>query len=111
MLIIILIIILITIATFFYYNKSSQIYLDNNGTTFPYKEVVFAIKRDSHLGNSSAIYANKAKQIITQFKSQLREILNCPNHNIIITSCGSESNNLMLRGTADSYKVPHFLLS
>lgn len=96
---------------FVLYNwKNDPIYLDNNGTTYPYKSVVRAISRNSYLGNPSGIYADRAKKILSDFRQSIKNILHC-NHEIIITSGGSESNNLLLRGFAESNPDCHYILS
>lgn len=92
--------IIVIFSTFY---KRTEVYLDNNGTTFPYKPVVDQVYSDSYLGNPSAIYADKAKQVLEGFRSRLKNILNAPNHQVIVTSCGSESNNLIIRSCIDKY--------
>lgn len=97
-----------------------RIYLDNNGTTFQYKEVSDAIYSAGELGNASGIYANDAKKIINDFKKEIVKLLNMGDLNsqarVIITSGGSESNNLIIRGCIDKWwmekkSVPHVVIS
>jgi len=86
---------------------SRKVYLDNNGTTPPYKSVVETASKSSFLGNPSGIYANEAKKIVEGFRSRVKEILHAPDHKVIVTSSGSESNNLIIRSCVDKYIQEH----
>src|SRR5438067_5195861 len=106
----VLCIILIVIIVFLMsrgYVSDQKVYLDNNGTTQQYKKVIDVIydTSNSGLGNASGIYADEAKNIISQFKLKLLQILSLDENDakIIVTSGGSESNNLIIRGCVDHF--------
>lgn len=83
---------------------ASKIYLDYAATTpvdprvlekmLPYFNQAF--------GNSSSVhaYGQQAEAALEEAREQVAQILNCLPEEIIFTSCGSESDNLALRGAA-----------
>jgi cysteine desulfurase len=84
--------------------KASKIYLDYAATTpvdprvldrmLPYFSQIF--------GNSSSIhaYGQQAEAALENAREQVAQAMNCLPGEIIFTSCGSESDNLALRGAA-----------
>lgn len=80
------------------------IYLDHSATTpvsaaalaamLPYFSEIY--------GNASGIYwqGRRAKEGLENARAQVADVLNAKPHEIIFTSCGSESDNLVLRGAA-----------
>ncbi len=79
-------------------------YFDNSATTkvkeavleemFPYLSLEY--------GNPSSIYGlgRKAKRAIEEARERVAKLLNCKPNEIIFTSCGSESDNMALKGMA-----------
>jgi cysteine desulfurase len=84
--------------------KASNIYLDYAATTpvdprvldrmLPYFGQIF--------GNSSSIHAfgQQAEAALEEAREQVAQAMNCLPGEILFTSCGSESDNLALRGAA-----------
>jgi cysteine desulfurase len=82
----------------------AQIYLDYAATTpvdprvldamLPYFTEIF--------GNPSSVhrFGQKAEAAIESARESVAAVLNCSPNEIIFTSCGSESDNLAIRGTA-----------
>jgi len=72
---------------------------------------------DQSYGNSSSIhqYGQQAESALEKSRQSVAEILGAKNHEIIFTSCGSESDNLALRGVAfarrESHSASHILIS
>lgn len=79
-----------------------EIYLDNSATTKPYKEVIQAFTScmlDCY-GNPSSIHSigEKAKKSLNDYRRIIAHTLKAEEEEIIFTSGGSESNNLLLKG-------------
>lgn len=86
------------------YNLFSMIYLDYSATTPVDRRVVDAMAPyfSDAFGNPSSVH--RAGQVAEAAVDAAREtvalVLNCKPEEIIFTSCGSESDNLALRGAA-----------
>jgi Cysteine sulfinate desulfinase/cysteine desulfurase and related enzymes len=83
-----------------------MIYLDNAATTQIAPEVLDAMLpylRDEY-GNAGATYqlGRRAKDAIENARAQVAQFLNCSPENIIFTSGGSESNNMVFKGLKDT---------
>jgi cysteine desulfurase len=80
------------------------IYLDHAATTAVDPRVVDAMLPywTQHYGNASSIYSlgRDAEHAMDRARQKVAEILNCAPKEIIFTSCGTESDNLALRGVA-----------
>jgi cysteine desulfurase len=80
------------------------IYLDHAATTPVDPRVVQAMLPfwTEQWGNASSIYSlgRQASQALEEARQSVAHILNCPPKEIIFTSCGTESDNLALRGVA-----------
>ena len=79
-----------------------QVYLDHSATT-PVDERVFAAMQpyfSEIYGNPSAIHqwGQATEDAVEESRETIAQILNCQPKEIIFTSCGSESDNLALRG-------------
>lgn len=79
-----------------------NIYLDNAATTRPSKEVIDAVSTsmEEFYGNPSAVYSlgvNSAKKL-DECRETISKTINASKDEIYFTSCGSEGNNLILRG-------------
>ena len=82
------------------------LYLDNAATTKIHKKVLDAmIESLDFYGNSEAKYyevAEKAKLNILESRKSISKLVGCDVENIIFTSGATESNNLIIKGLAES---------
>lgn len=80
------------------------IYLDHAATTAVEPRVVEAMLPywTQQYGNPSSIYGlgRESNRALDQAHQTVAEILNCSPQEVIFTSCGTESDNLALRGVA-----------
>ena len=87
-------------------DRSSEqtIYLDHAATTAVDPRVVEAMLPywTQHYGNASSIYGlgRDAQHAMERARQRVAEILNCAPREIIFTGCGTESDNLAIRGVA-----------
>src|SRR5690349_4823108 len=83
--------------------KTQPIYLDHAATTPTDPRVVEAMLPyfTEVYGNPSSThrFGRKAESAVEQSRAKIAAILNCSPKEIIFTSCGTESDNLALRGT------------
>jgi len=83
---------------------SPMIYMDYAATTPVDKRVLDAMLPyfNDSFGNPSSIhrYGQKAEAAVDAARETVAKVLNCQPEEVIFTSCGSESDNLALRGTA-----------
>jgi cysteine desulfurase len=81
-----------------------EIYLDNSATTRVYPEVAGLMTEMmlNEYGNPSSLHnmGMRAENQIKEAKMRISHILKCQEKEIIFTSCGTESDNLALIGTA-----------
>ncbi len=81
-------------------------YLDNASTT-PLSDYVKEeiIKQLDNYGNPSSVHrkGKKTKEIIKKAKNEVANFISGNADNIIFTSSGSASNNLVIRGLSDKY--------
>jgi cysteine desulfurase len=86
------------------YNFPSMIYLDYSATTPVDARVMNAMAPyfSASFGNPSSVhrYGQQAEAAIDSARETVASVLNCRPDEIIFTSCGSESDNLALRGAA-----------
>jgi len=83
-----------------------QIYLDYAATTPVDPRVLDAMLpyfRES-FGNPSSVhrYGQRAEAVVEESRETVAAVLNCSPDEVIFTSCGSESDNLALRGGAQA---------
>lgn len=80
------------------------VYLDHAATTAVDPRVVEAMLPywTEHYGNASSIYSvgREARKAMEGSRHQVAEVLGCRPKELVFTSCGSESDNLALRGVA-----------
>ncbi|HEY64169.1 MAG TPA: cysteine desulfurase [Caldilineae bacterium] len=80
------------------------IYMDHSATTPVDPRVVEAMLPyfTERFGNASSLHrlGREASQAMDDARQTVAEILSCHPHEIIFTSCGTESDNLALRGVA-----------
>lgn len=83
---------------------AGQIYLDHAATTPVASEVLEAMLPyfSEIYGNSSSMHSfgRAAENALEAAREKAATVLNCAPDEIVFTSCGSESNNLALRGVA-----------
>jgi cysteine desulfurase len=99
--------------------SDTQIYLDYAATTPVDDRVLEAMMPyfNELYGNPSSVhtFGQKAEAALEAARETVAEILNCQTHEIIFTSCGSESDNLALRGAAlaarEKRDANHILIS
>lgn len=81
------------------------IYLDHNATTPIDPGASAAMKNimDEEFGNPSSGYflGTRAKQKVEQAREEMAGLLHCETEEIVFTSGGSESNNMVLKGIVD----------
>jgi len=85
-----------------------MIYMDYNATTPIRTEVVEAMLPFlyGNYGNPSSVHemGKTAKTAVEKARGQVANLLNCHPSEIIFTSGGSESNNMVIKGVAHTYK-------
>ncbi len=88
---------------------NTLIYLDHNATTPVTQEVISAMMPylQDEFGNPSSGYllGTKAKEGLEHARKDVASLLGCQNHEVVFTSGGSESNNMVLKGLID-FKNP-----
>ena len=91
-----------------------SIYLDHNGTTPIASEAVFEMTSimAQHFGNPSSSHALglNAKEGVTRARGEVAALLGCRPDEIIFTSGGTESNNMVLKGLCDFRNLRNFHL-
>jgi len=87
-------------------SESYMIYLDHNATTPVAPEVVEAMKPylGGRYGNPSSSHGlgRLAKQDLQEARGQVSEFLGCLPEEVVFTSGGTESNNMVIKGVAES---------
>jgi cysteine desulfurase len=85
-------------------SERRSIYLDHAATTAVDPQVVEAMLPyfTARYGNASSIHSlgREARKAIDEARADVAEILNCSPEEIVFTSCGTESDNLAIRGVA-----------
>ena len=84
-----------------------NIYLDNNATTQVAPEVLEAMMPcfERFWGNPSSMhtFGGQVKKCIDWARERVAALIHAHPDEIVFTSCGSESNNMALRGIVDAY--------
>jgi cysteine desulfurase len=92
--------------------SGSFIYLDHNATTPLDPSVVDAMLRimREEFGNPSSSYdlGRRAKELVEKARDEVALLLGCESHEVIFTSGGSESNNMVIKGIIDFTKPQAF---
>lgn len=90
-----------------------SIYLDNAATTAVASEVIEVMYQNAKElnGNPSSThsYGRKIKAKIEQVRKQLAQSLNASPLEIVFTSCGTESNNMVLKMAVETLGVQHII--
>ncbi len=83
---------------------ADPVYLDNAATTPVDPRVVEAMRAYwlEDWGNPSSVYAvgRRARRALDNARDRCAQLLNCRANEIIFTGCGSESDNLAIKGSA-----------
>jgi cysteine desulfurase len=93
------------------------VYIDNNATTAVAPEVteIMLPYLSSHWGNPSSMhtFGGNVKRALDAAREKVAALIGAEHPNeIVFTSCGSESNNLAIRGTVDAIGGhPHVITS
>ena len=84
------------------YNMKNKIYFDNNATTVVDKRVVDVMLpyfTENYENPSSAYFGGQnARGNINKARKQIADVINANPEEIVITSCGTESNNTVIKG-------------
>lgn len=92
-----------------------KVYLDNAATTSIYDEVIDTMIQTmkNQFGNPSSIHSfgQDAKSVIETARRSIASLLNANPQEIIFTSCGTESNNLIIRSCVDHLGVKRIITS
>ena len=87
------------------FQSRSFIYLDHNATTpvDPAAAKAMMPFMDEEFGNPSSPYplGTSSKEKLEQARGQVAKLLGCASQEIVFTSGGSESNNMVLKGIID----------
>lgn len=94
-----------------------QVYLDNHsGTKIDervYNEMLPYLKE--YYGNAQSMHSlgTKSYEAIQNVRQQVANLIGAKTEEIYFTSCGSESNNLAIKGVAEAYKTKgkHIIVS
>ena len=89
-----------------------MIYLDHNATTAIHPEVLDEMMPfyQSQYGNpaSNHRFGRKALTAIEEAREKVANAVNAHPSQVIFTASGTESNNTIIQGIADSYPDTHF---
>ena len=85
-----------------------EVYLDNQSNTKLDERVFEAILpyfKDNY-GNPQSMYSlgARSKDALDAARGSVAKLINCTEEELYFTSCGSESNNLAVKGVAAAYK-------
>jgi len=88
-----------------------KVYLDNNATTPLHPEVKKVIVENLDLfGNASSVhfFGQESRKAVEDARKKVAALINATPEEIVFTSCGSESNNLVIKGVTcqDIYCKP-----
>ncbi|MGE5835030.1 MAG: cysteine desulfurase family protein [Acidobacteriota bacterium] len=83
-----------------------RIYLDYNATSPPAPEVVETVSRlmATEFGNASSVHAfgQRAKAVLDEARGQIAALIDADPSEIVLTSGGTEADNLAIRGAAEA---------
>ena len=93
----------------------SPIYFDNAATTALAPEVVEAMLPflNEHYGNPSSVYSlgRDTRASIETSRKTIAQILNAQTSEIVFTSCGTEANNMAIKGAVIYHQVERIITS
>src|ERR1035437_5181444 len=86
------------------------VYLDNNATTQPAPEVIEAILPffTELWGNPSSmhVFGGQVRRHVELARAQVAGLIGADPSEILFTSCGTESDNMAIRGAVEAAKTP-----
>lgn len=92
-----------------------RVYLDNAATTPMHNEVIETMTRcmQTIYGNPSSthVFGREAKAQMELSRKKIAELLNVSSSEIVFTSCGTESNNFIIRSCVDHLGVTRIITS
>lgn len=92
-----------------------RVYLDNAATTPMHKEVIDTMTQcmQNIYGNPSSthVFGREAKAQMELSRKKIAELLNVSPSEIVFTSCGTESNNFIIRSCVDHLGVTRIITS
>lgn len=92
-----------------------RVYLDNAATTPMHKEVIDIMTAcmQNIYGNPSSthVFGREAKAQMELSRKKIAELLNVSPSEIVFTSCGTESNNFIIRSSVDHLGVTRIITS
>jgi cysteine desulfurase len=95
--------------------NDDPIYLDHNATTPVHPDVVEAMLPylREHFGNPSSahVYGHRARRAVDRAREQVAALLACQPEEVVLTSGGTEANNLALRGAVEATERRHIVTS
>src|SRR5919199_7023728 len=84
--------------------EPEPVYLDNAATTPVDRRVLAAMLPfwEEQWGNPSSVYAHgrRARRAMDDARDRIAQVLGCRANEIVFTGCGSESDNLAIKGAA-----------
>lgn len=90
---------------------SQSVYLDHAATTPVDPRVIEAMRPylESEWGNPSSVYTagRRARRALDDSRDRIAQVLNCRAMEVIFTGCGSESDNLAIKGAALAMAEKH----
>ena len=91
------------------------IYLDNNATTRVYEEVLEAMLpyfKDQYF-NPSSMYtpAGAVHKEMERARGEVADFLGCDPIEVCFVSCGSEGDNMAIRGTIEAYPTKNHIIT
>jgi cysteine desulfurase len=98
-------------------SERRPLYLDHAATTPVDPRVLEAMLPylTERYGNASTIYSlgREARRAMDEARADVAEILNCSPEEIVFTGCGTESDNLAIRGVArmNRQRGEHIIIS
>lgn len=95
--------------------KTNRIYFDNAATTPLLPEVIAEINyiAENFYGNPSSIHSEgvRAKSYIEECRRSMADFIGCSPGQLFFTSCGTESNNMILHSAVRDYQVKSIISS
>lgn len=105
----------LSIKFFFNFIVMSKIYLDNAATTPMAEEVITEMVKvmKENYGNPSSIHSvgQEAKTLIEQERRKIADFLSVQPNEIVFTSCGTESNNFIIKSSVNYLGVERIITS
>ncbi|OVE73961.1 cysteine desulfurase NifS [bacterium B17] len=92
-----------------------NVYLDNNATTQVAPEVIESMAPffKEMWGNPSSMhyFGGQVARYVATAREQIAALLNADPSEIVFTSCGTESDNMALRGAADASEIKPLIIT